>query len=117
MANGEGGVLLTLQEEALVASGRAAKMDSKPSVMAAKARLREAGPAGASLATRLDRLGKARNAAGHPEAAVAADVGVVLEAERRETVTVTDTVPLTQCGPCGGLGEIAPWRAGEPSPS
>ena len=72
-------------EDALVAVQAAAKTDEKLNVAKAKAWLRAQGSEGTSLASRLGRLSKARNAASHP------DVSLIREIHRLQTpVDATD---------------------------
>ncbi|CAK0905316.1 unnamed protein product [Prorocentrum cordatum] len=74
--------LLKDMEEVLLAVGKAAGRSDKPGISEAKRLLRDRGPPGARLAARLGLLSRARNVAGHPGVALAADILGVFEATR-----------------------------------
>ena len=59
--------------------GRTAGMEGKPTLAEAKACLRGVGPAGATFASRLGKLIKARNSAGQPDVTLSQDVVAIPE--------------------------------------
>ncbi|CAK0834192.1 unnamed protein product, partial [Prorocentrum cordatum] len=87
---GAGGGLLSLVEDALWAIGRAAGLEGKPTLTEAKSRLREVGPEGAALASRLGRLSRARNSAGHPDVGLARDVAAAFAGKREDKQLATE---------------------------
>ena len=69
-----GGELQEKLEETLHVIGISAGLVTKPSVTTAKALLRDRGPEGLPIASRLGRLSKARNTAGHPDTELKRDI-------------------------------------------
>jgi len=79
-------------EEVLGGVQRHGKLDCKPSITEAKKLLRQAGPAGPKLASRVSRLSKARNVSAHPDVTLMDDIASVFSGSS-STGMVSDLDP------------------------
>jgi len=96
---GGGDRLLLSMEEVLQAVGSAAGRGGKPSLTAAKELLKQEGPQGSALASRVGRLSKARNTAGHPDLGLIKDIYTLLEGrvqqqQHRQHLQQLQSVPV-----------------------